>query len=70
MGGYERLAQADAAISGGDFRMEINFEGLCTQATEQQVEQQHILETTAAEANAVQFALLADVFGEFDEELC
>ncbi len=48
--------------------MEIDVEGFGAQAIQQQAKQQHIVKAAAAEAHAVEFTLLADFFGELDEE--
>lgn len=67
VGGYESLAEADTAVAGRNFRVEVDFEGFGAQAVQHQLKQQDIMKAPAAEADAIQFALFADLFGEFHE---
>ncbi len=67
MRGDESLTEADAAIAGGNFAVEVNFKVLFTQSIQHKLKKQTILETAAAQADAVQSAFFADFYGEVRE---
>ena len=61
------LAQTDPAITGRHVRLEVDFKRFRMQCGQERLQQQNILKAAATEADAIQVALLAKLFGNLDE---